>query len=218
MKLLIALHIIQLLTSNVHASCGYGTHLHRREEDGEIPPPKFGYDGLEGPLRWAELDIAANTACNTGTRQSPINLITGSITVDSGAAYKLAIADTPEAEFENLGTTIEVPITGTLETAVQSYILKQFHFHSPSEHLVDDVHFDMESHFVFEAEGNKSIAVVSFPVSVGATNDPLLGTVLSKAGNITATGSVTATPPLSFTTLIMHLESNPVFRQVLSLS
>ncbi|KAH8799839.1 alpha carbonic anhydrase [Xylogone sp. PMI_703] len=217
MKYSVFIPFISLPITNVYASCGYGTYLHRREEGAAIPPPKFGYDGLQGPLKWADLNVSANGACNTGTNQSPINLVTGSITVDSGAAYKFAIADVPEAELENLGTTIEVPINGTLQTAVRSYTLKQFHFHSPSEHLVDGTHFDMESHFVFEAE-DKSVAVVSFPISAGTTNDPLFGTVLSNAGDIPSPGNVTITPGLSFATLITHLESNSVFRYVGSLT
>jgi carbonic anhydrase len=39
-----------------------------------------------------------------------------------------------------------------LAWAGADYIIKQFHFHSPSEHTVDGKHFAMEAHFVFVTE------------------------------------------------------------------
>jgi carbonic anhydrase len=134
------------------ASCAHGTFLHRRVE-GEIAAPSFGYTGTIGPLNWANLK-AENSACNTGSRQSPINLAAATIAHDAGSAYKLTIADLPNgAEFENLGTTVEVLVNGTLETPLKNYAMRQFHFHTPSEHRVEEEFFSIESHFVFESEG-----------------------------------------------------------------
>jgi carbonic anhydrase len=58
-------------------------------------------------------------------------------TLAQGADVQLTVNDMPDgAEFENLGTTIEV-ITqgGTLTVAGKTFELQQFHFHLPSEHL-----------------------------------------------------------------------------------
>lgn len=143
--------LASLFITRVHSSCAHGTSLMRRAE-GEIVEPKFGYQGLKGPLNWAALS-PENSLCNTGTSQSPIDLISGNITVDSGAAYVVSIADTPGSEFENLGTTVEVLVNGTLSDALKEYKMEQFHFHTPSEHHINGQYFPMESHFVFEAEG-----------------------------------------------------------------
>jgi carbonic anhydrase len=58
-------------------------------------------------------------------------------TILKGTDIELTIDNMPKgADFENLGTTVEV-ITqgGTLKVANTTFKLKQFHFHLPSEHL-----------------------------------------------------------------------------------
>lgn len=148
---LFALAVSAALYQSASASCAHGTSLHRRVE-GELNPAEFGYTDPIGPLQWSKLK-AENNLCLTGTRQSPINLETASVTHDAGSTYKLTIADTDGSEFENLGTTVEVLVNGTLQTATKCYSMKQFHFHTPSEHMIDGEYFPMESHFVFEAAG-----------------------------------------------------------------
>ena len=64
-------------------------------------------------------------------------MVDGVFTVLQGADIELTVNDMPEgADFENLGTTVEV-ITqgGTLKVADKTFELQQFHFHLPSEHL-----------------------------------------------------------------------------------
>lgn len=203
-----------LFVAKVQCSCDYGTRSYPREA--AIPEPKFGYDGLQGPLNWAALDAEVNVLCRTGTHQSPINLVAANVTMDAGSAYKLTIPDTAGSEFENLGTTVEVIVNGTLETAIKKYTMAQFHFHTPSEHQVNGEYFPMESHFVFEAE-DQSKAVVSFLIGIG-TNDPLLGTVLPSVDKIATVGTTTMTPPLSFAALQTHFSENTVFRYIGSLT
>ena len=64
-------------------------------------------------------------------------MVDGVFTVLQGADIELTVNDMPDgADFENLGTTVEV-ITqgGTLKVADKTFELQQFHFHLPSEHL-----------------------------------------------------------------------------------
>ena len=81
------------------------------------------------------------------------------------SALSLSLADLPTgAEFENLGTTVEVVMPeggspGSMSFQGVSYSLKQFHFHLPSEHLDDGASMAMETHFVWEGAGGE-IAVV----------------------------------------------------------
>lgn len=64
-------------------------------------------------------------------------MVDGVFTVLQGADAQLTVNDMPEgADFENLGTTVEV-ITqgGSLAVGGKTFDLQQFHFHLPSEHL-----------------------------------------------------------------------------------
>jgi hypothetical protein len=57
-----------------------------------------------------------------------------------------------------------------------------------------------------------SIAVVSFLIDLGANQPELFGQVLPTVTNITKPGEVAVTNPLSFTSLIAHLNNNSVMR------
>lgn len=43
----------------------------------------------------------------------------------------------------------------------KAFFLTQFHFHSPSENLVDGKHFDMEAHFVHQAEDGQILVLAA---------------------------------------------------------
>jgi carbonic anhydrase len=137
------------------AACDYGTHLNPRSE-GAVPISTFGYTALDGPLNWHGLNATANALCATGKHQSPIN-IDSSIQRIEGRSVEFVVDAYPYgAEFENLGTTVEVPVNGTLWADGKMYKLAQFHFHSTSEHRVEQEYFPMETHFVFSAPGESS--------------------------------------------------------------
>lgn len=143
------LALISVFAATTQATCSHNTHLHSRSEG-----PAFGYTGLQGPLNWHSLN-ANNSKCAHGKLQTPINLDAG-VKTESGAGYELLYPNTPHAEFENLGTTVEVlgdEIHGKLRFGDKDYELKQFHFHTPSEHRIEEEYFPMEVHFVHAAEG-----------------------------------------------------------------
>lgn len=66
---------------------------------------------------------------------------------------KIHIAKIEHAKFENLGTTVEVIANGTTEFGNKTFNLKQFHFHSPSEHRINEEHFPLEMHMVHQFTG-----------------------------------------------------------------
>ena len=126
-----------------------------------IIKPTFGYNYYDGPLQWGDLS-PNNTMCKQGDHQSPININTTATTPSSeqsDAAKKdrsIHYDTFRTAEFQNLGTTLEVTpdeAVGGIEVAGKKYTLTQFHFHTPSEHRIDDEHFPMEMHLVHVAEG-----------------------------------------------------------------
>lgn len=143
------------------ASCSYGTTLFPR--DTRAPVATFAYDGLNGPLNWYGLNTTANAACALGTRQSPINIVTENYGAYSGVELDFALADYPEgAEIENLGSTLEVFANGSMTSKCgKQYALKQFHFHTPSEHHINGEYHPMEVHFVFQAAGKPSFRFLS---------------------------------------------------------
>jgi len=70
--------------------------------------------------------------------------------------YSFPVVDYPcGAEFENLGTNVEVVVNGTLVdgNSNTTFKLAQFHFHTPAEHRVNSEFYPMEMHWVFESDG-----------------------------------------------------------------
>jgi carbonic anhydrase len=71
----------------------------------------------------------------------------------------------------NNGHTIQLDFTegDTLRLGNRSYALKQFHFHHPSEHLVEGKRFAMEAHFVHAA--TDGLVVVGVLMIAGKPNE-----------------------------------------------
>lgn len=98
-------------------------------------------------------------AADHGNRQSPLNIISS----DSRHAvvHKVRFNYHPSTKTVlNLGHTVEVMYDNgnTLVYEGRPYDFKQFHFHTPSEHLIDGVTYPMELHMVhtLKQEGNQT--------------------------------------------------------------
>ncbi|PRC93734.1 carbonic anhydrase [Solimicrobium silvestre] len=106
----------------------------------------WSYDGEGGPLRWGKID-PANAKCDTGERQSPIDIRDG-IRVDLEPVifdYKptrFNVVDTGHTIQVNLGAGSTITILG------RRYELTQFHFHKPSEERVNGRNYEMVAHLV----------------------------------------------------------------------
>ncbi|GAB1315547.1 hypothetical protein MFIFM68171_05757 [Madurella fahalii] len=154
--------------TRVFASCAHGTFLQPRAAEGEgVTVSTFGYTGTIGPLNWAALESPANSACATGTRQSPIDMVDGVFELVQGSDIQIEVNDMPDgADFENLGTTVEV-ITqgGSLVVGERTFELQQFHFHLPSEHLDNGTSQAMEMHMVWQS-AQQEIAVIGLYINI----------------------------------------------------
>lgn len=128
------------------------------------------YDGHEGPEHWGELSPEF-ASCSKGRNQSPVNL-TGAIK-----------GQLPMLEFDyraggreviNNGHTIQVNYApgSTMRVNGDTYELKQFHFHTPSENTIEGKSFPMEVHFV-HANRDGQLAVVAVMFEPGDTNAEL---------------------------------------------
>jgi Carbonic anhydrase len=79
-----------------------------------------------------------------------------------------------ESEVVNNGHTIQINIKedNTLNYLGEKYQLKQFHFHTPSEHTIEKKSYPLEIHFVHKTEDGK-ILVVGVMAKLGKANKEL---------------------------------------------
>jgi len=127
----------------------------------------WSYQGETGPDNWATFD-AANRLCSSGTQQSPID-ITEPLNAQQ-PSLQFRWDKRPETIVNN-GHTIQLnlPRGSELKVGAASYELTQFHFHHPSEHLIDGRAFAMEAHFV-QAAPTGGLAVVGVFIVPGRMN------------------------------------------------
>ncbi|KAJ1541718.1 hypothetical protein HK096_009992 [Nowakowskiella sp. JEL0078] len=125
----------------------------------------FGYDGSTGPRFWSDLS-PSNQLCSSGMLQSPINFPKNHFLVKGATPFELAWnANITDADFENEGTTVKALFTTDSKVIFNEteYTLKQFHFHTPSEHHFDGRALDAEVHFVHVSDNGK-ILVLGIPL------------------------------------------------------
>lgn len=113
--------------------------------------------------------------CQTGTQQSPIDIVTNSVntvSIDQGVSLDFqtesilgdatSYSYTVTGSFGNTSSPVEDGIFG--ESA-------QFHFHAPSEHTIDGESFDLEMHSVmFSPNTGNPIFVIGILFNVGDAN------------------------------------------------
>lgn len=110
-----------------------------------------------------------------GIIQSPVNILT-SEAQEGAAKVKLHYGEAKE-HTKNLGHTVQVSLeegTNWVELDGDRFELLQFHFHTPSEHLVDGVTYPMEMHLVHRKEGSDNqYLVIGVLFKEGAPNQLL---------------------------------------------
>ena len=136
-------------------------------------PPHWSYEGASGPAAWAQLSPEF-AKCGNGTRQSPIDIREG---------IKLELEP---IQFEYRQSAFQVIDNGhTVQASVspgnfmrlmgRRFQLIQFHFHRPSEELIDGRPAEMEMHMVHKDSDGK-LAVVAVLLERGI-RQPVIQTV-----------------------------------------
>lgn len=146
----------------------------------------WSYSGETGPANWGRLG-PEYSLCLTGRNQSPVDL-RGFVHAELsplGFRYQAK-----EAAVVHTGHTVQVNFAegSVLDVAGHLYTLKQLHFHSPSEHLVQGHSFPMEAHLV-HSDGNGQLAVIGILYETGEENaalNPILSVMPGLAGQKTA--------------------------------
>jgi len=91
-----------------------------------------------------------------GDYQSPINIFTFNTKKQPTEHQFIIHYQDKISTVENLGHTIQLDFKAgsTITSDGHTYVLKQMHFHTPAEHLIDGVTFPMELHIVSVDEEN----------------------------------------------------------------
>jgi carbonic anhydrase len=146
-----------------HGKEGHGGEVH------------WAYEGENGPQAWGKLKPEFNL-CAIGKRQSPI-AIKEDFTLQ-GPAEAIQFHYNPSTgTVVNNGHTIQVNLEGDNSITVRNstYKLLQFHFHTPSEEVVNNKRAAMVAHLVHKNDEGQ-LAVVAVLLDRGEPNS-LLNTV-----------------------------------------
>lgn len=138
---------------------------------------QWDYSAPRGPAQWGHMP--GYETCSLGADQSPIAIESGevaglsNVTSDNSMAALQPAWQSSVVDLINTGHTLQVayPAGSGLEFNGQSYELKQFHFHSPSEHILNERQYPLEVHFVHSSP--KGLMVVGVFFKVGAENATL---------------------------------------------
>jgi len=130
----------------------------------------WGYENEVGPEHWAA--IVENSECG-GRFQSPVNLVNYTVDPDL-KPLEIHYADSTHIhDVINNGHSIQYNFEAGdyLVLEGKNYVLKQFHFHEPAEHLIDGVRYPMVLHLVhMSAEG--SYVVLAIMAKEGRNSEP----------------------------------------------
>lgn len=140
------------------------------------------------PEHWGEISKEFST-CQTGKNQSPIEINAEHEPVlDSHTPISLTFNyRAVPLNVENNGHTIKVNYPEHSDNTItfngKTYELKQFHFHTPPEHVLKmekQPHFAIEMHLVHaDAEGNLAVVGVFFDDE--AVSNPILKEIFDQA-------------------------------------
>jgi carbonic anhydrase len=157
----------KLLVATVSILLGSTGYAVAGEHEGHA---HWGYTGDGGPEHWAELS-PDYSACGKGKNQTPIDIRDA---VDAKLEPIKFNYATDVVDVLNNGHTVQANMTPGSSITVDGieFQLKQFHFHTPSENIVNGKPFAMEMHLV-HADKDGNLAVVGVMFKEGAKNEAL---------------------------------------------
>ncbi|OJJ95019.1 hypothetical protein ASPACDRAFT_1860403 [Aspergillus aculeatus ATCC 16872] len=214
-------HLTLLLVAiTAYTSCFSDTFLYPRAAGDLAANNLFNYTELGGPFKWHHIN-KTNAACSQGKHQSPIDVLSEEIDYVTSSSLIFDIPAADEARLSNLGSGLEVALAqgGLTVNEDHQYQLAQFHFHTPSEHRVDQEYFPLEVHFVFKDYETK-IAVVAFLFQLSPTSEAAhpFDSIFNHLDDIDSPGTSTETGYLDFKYLTAHLETHDIYRYISSLT
>jgi carbonic anhydrase len=140
----------------------------------------WSYNGISGPSHWATLD-AKYVSC-AAKSQSPIEIRARDVRTMALPPLDFDYRPVPLRIVDN-GHTVQVTYdSGSwLTVGAERYELIQFHFHRPSEEVIDGKRFAMVAHLVHR-DSKGGVGVVAVPLSTG--EETFLETVFSNVPKV----------------------------------
>ena len=136
-------------------------------QETKTPAHEWSYEGKQSPKNWGDLNPDFAT-CKLGQQQSPIDIRDAK----KASLPSIQLNYKPSAlTVINNGHTVQVNYApgSFITVGDRRYELRQFHFHHPSEELVDGKRYAMEIHLV-HADNDGHLAVVAVLLTKGNTN------------------------------------------------
>jgi carbonic anhydrase len=146
---------------------------HKQVDQQKHSSTHWGYTGHSAPQYWGDID-PKYAMCKQGLNQSPID-ITSKVTVETKGLKPILFSYGADAKgVLNNGHSIQVNVDSysSIDIDGEHFVLKQFHFHTPSENEIDGRSFPLEAHFVHVSDDGK-LAVVGVLFELGESNKAL---------------------------------------------
>ncbi|KAI3924726.1 hypothetical protein MKW92_040963 [Papaver armeniacum] len=132
-----------------------------------VEEPNFSYSGHKGPDKWATLDPSF-AMCANGKAQSPVNIVKKTAVYNSKLEPLTRSYNDVNATLIDNIVNIQVFTSlgkgaGAIYIDGKQYKLLQTHWHSPSEHTIDGIRYDVELHMVHQsADGSFAVVAVLY--------------------------------------------------------
>ncbi len=163
-----------LLIIFIMFSVGCGNEGDREEEDLEVVTEEPVSPVEDGRQEWnyenTDWQTLGSNECSSAV-QSPVN-------IDTDEAIPARLSDI-NYEYEPFNMNIvdnghTIQVWGTDKSFItvegKRYQFKQFHFHAPAEHTIDDKRYPMEMHLVHQEVGTSNLVVLGVFIEEGAPN------------------------------------------------
>ncbi|XP_023519286.1 alpha carbonic anhydrase 7-like [Cucurbita pepo subsp. pepo] len=128
----------------------------------------YNEEGKRGPSHWGDLKREWHS-CKAGLMQSPIDLLHERVRIVPHFTNLKTEYKPSNATLKNRGHDIMLKWgegAGYMEVNGTRYFLKQFHWHSPSEHTINGRRFALEAHLVHQSPTG-SVAVIGVLYKIG---------------------------------------------------
>ncbi|KAI9353891.1 alpha carbonic anhydrase [Obelidium mucronatum] len=184
-------------------------HLERRSAG------SFSYEGETGVSHWGQF----STTCEKGEFQSPINFAGEKFLIEGKPELTWASLTKP-FEFLNNGHTLQLQLKQSTPALLSheinglDYTVQQVHFHSPSEHHIEEKYFPLEAHFV-HATADGKLNVIGLFFEIGDEN-PWFEQFIDNIP--TATNQTTKVNRLNMNPIISAIEDSEFFSYTGSLT
>ncbi|KAJ3046903.1 hypothetical protein HDU99_009647, partial [Rhizoclosmatium hyalinum] len=132
----------------------------------------WSYEGETGVSHWGDF----NTVCEKGEYQSPVNFEGDKFATSKKPSLNWTSLTKP-FDFINNGHTIQLQLKESMPSLLSNqidgitYQAQQVHFHSPSEHHVDEKYYPLEAHFVHTSADSK-LNVIGLFFEIGPQDNP----------------------------------------------